>query len=161
MTSRLQSAVSTGDKSLLNSPRQIGNAQRSLDFSAEILPGSLNDDLPIRAAVSSSIRRSDRSREQIAESMTEALGTRVTAVMLNTYTAASGSANRLPAAWVRAFCDAAGSDLLLEVLAEAAGYRLIRGEEIELLELGREWLRQKRASQQVEMLEKRLSGVEL
>ena len=67
----------------------------------------------------------------------------------------------MTAAWQCAFCRAVGSDLLLNAVVEAGGYKIIRNEEIQLLELGREFLRQKRASETISMLEKRLQGVDL
>ena len=93
--------------------------------------------------------------------MTASLGVRVTAKMLDTYSAASMKPNRLPAAWLRAFCAAAGDDALLEAVATAAGYRLVGDEEIKLLELGRQYLRRKRADQEAALIEEKLRGLEL
>lgn len=93
--------------------------------------------------------------------MTEMLGARVTEQMLNTYSAGSMSLSRLPAAWVNAFIRAVDDDSLLHAIAEAGGRRVISAEEAELLELGREWLRQKRASENIALLETRLRSVQL
>lgn len=138
----------------------IHNAQASIEFDAHPEPSSLNDDLLIRSEISFYIRQSGKSREQIADLMSESLGVRVSAKMLNTYTAESMESNRLPAAWLRAFCAALGNDALLEVLLAKAGYTLIRNEERQLLELGREFLRQKRATERIAMIEAGLRGVE-
>lgn len=131
------------------------------DSSANALPGALNDDLLVRTVVTDSIKRSSLSREQIAERMTAFLGLKVTARMITAFTAESKELHRWPGAWDRAFCAAVEDDTLLKCRAEAAGYRLIRGEEIQLLELGRQYLRRKRATEETELLEARLRGFEL
>ncbi|MDR5730589.1 MAG: hypothetical protein RB191_24535 [Terriglobia bacterium] len=124
-------------------------------------PGNLNDDPLIRAAISSSIRACVLSREQIAERMTALLQVRVTAKMLDSYSAESMQANRFPAAWLRAFCQAVGTESVLAVIAEAAGCKWISGEEIELLELGRQTVLRKRAEEAIAGLESRLREVAL
>lgn len=121
----------------------------------------LDDDGLIRSTITAAIKRSPKGRAQIAEELSRLLAIRVTDAMLACFTAGCKRSHRWPAAWDRAFCQVVEDDTLLRCRAEAAGYRVIGGDEIELLELGREWLRQKRAGQQVEMLEKRLQGVEL
>jgi hypothetical protein len=127
-----------------------------LNFSAT----SPNDDSLIRETISRSIRACTRSRQQIADEMATLLGVRVTEKMVNTYSAESMSAHRLPAAWIRAFCRAADSDALLRAIAQAGGFHLITAEEKQLLELGREFLRQKRASEKLALIEAGLRGVE-
>ena len=123
--------------------------------------GTFNDDSLVRGVLSASIKRSRLSRAQISEKMTILLGLSVTERMLASFTAESKELHRWPGAWDRAFCVATGDDTLLRCRAEAAGYQLIRGEEIELLELGKEFLRQKHATDRLQLLEKRLAGVEL
>jgi hypothetical protein len=125
------------------------------------IPGSLNDDLLVRSTITACIKASGKSREQIADIMTELLGLAVTARMITSFTAESKELHRWPGAWDRAFCIAVDSDALLKCRAEAAGYQLIHGEEIQLLELGRQYLRRKRANEEAELLEKRLRGCEL
>jgi hypothetical protein len=140
--------------------QRIHNAQSRLDFDRHPEPSTLNDDQLVRSEITYCIRQSSKSREQIAESMSASLGVRVTAKMLNTYSAGSMEPNRLPTAWLRAFCAAVGHDALFHAVAAAFGYRAIRGEEIELLELGREFLRQKRAAERMATIEASLRGVE-
>lgn len=124
-------------------------------------PGSLNDDSLTRRVITIGIKRSGKSREQIADAMSIYLGLKVTARMLACFTAESKELHRWPGAWDRAFCAATGDDALLKCRAEAAGYRLIRDDEIYLLELGRHFLRRKRADAEVEILERRLAGSEV
>jgi hypothetical protein len=93
--------------------------------------------------------------------MSELLGVRVTAKMLNSYSSDAMQPNRFPAAWDRAFCEATGSDDLLCCRVRLAGLLVINRSEADLLELGREFLRQKRASENVLLIEKRLQGIDL
>jgi hypothetical protein len=129
--------------------------------SVDILPGSLNDDSLVRETITEAIKRSGKSREQIADEMTRTLGLPVTARMITAFTSESKEMHRWPGAWDRAFCSAVNDNRLLFCLVEKAGFRVINEAEVDLLELGREFLRQKRASENVALLEKRLQGFEL
>lgn len=122
---------------------------------------SLNDDSMVRAVVTASIKRSGKSRELIADEMSALLGLTVTARMITSFTAESKELHRWPGAWDRAFCKVTGDDTLLRCRAEAAGYRLIRDEEVHLLELGRQYLRRRRADAEAAALERKLAGVDL
>jgi len=151
-----QSGAPAPSLSLGNPPQKIHNLQPRFDFDA----ASPNDDGLIRGVISQSVRFSEKSREQIAEEMAGLLGVRVTEKMLNTYSAESMIEYRLPAAWLRAFCYAVDSDALLRAIAQAGGYYLITAEEKGLLDLGREYLRQKRASEKIALIEAGLRGME-
>ncbi len=161
-SSQFQSAASRGSVSLGNVDRRFPNGicpQPALCVSPE--PASLNDDGLIRAAIASSIKHSSRSVDEIADTMSLLLGLRVTSKMLYGYSAGSMQPNRIPASWVRAFCAATDNDSLLRCSAELAGFRLLTAAESELLELGREYLHQKRAAEKLAIIEKRLAEVEL
>jgi hypothetical protein len=129
--------------------------------SIEPPPGSLNDDTLVRGIVTESIKRCQKSREQVADEMQRLLGVTVTARMITSFTSESKELHRWPGAWDRAFCIATGDFRLLRCRAEAAGFKVITEIEAELLELGRQYLRRKRADEEAAMLEKRLAGMEL
>lgn len=129
--------------------------------SSNVADGSLNDDLLVREVVTAAIKRSDKSREQIAEEMSRTLGVRVTARMLTSFTSESKELHRWPGAWDRAFCHAVKDTQLLVCRVERAGFWVIEKDEYDLLALGREYLRQKRASEKVALLERQLAGLEL
>jgi hypothetical protein len=124
-------------------------------------PGSLNDESVIRIILTEVIRKSAKSREQIAEEMTVMVGERVSLRMLNSYTSEAAEQHRWPSQYTRAFCYVVQDWGLLRCIVERAGFRLITQEEALLLELGTELLRQKRSSEKAAILEKRLLGVEL
>lgn len=85
-------------------------------------PAAADMDVRLRGVLSAAIRSSSRSREQIAELMGTELGVSVTAAMLNAWTAESkGGTHRFPAAYLPAFCKAAGSMAPLALLVESAG----------------------------------------
>jgi hypothetical protein len=129
--------------------------------SSDDVPGALNDDLLVREVITNSIKRSGKSREQIADEMSRGLAIAVTARMISSFTAESKELHRWPGAWDRAFCAAVADDALLKCRVELAGYQVIDTAEAQLLALGREYLRQKRASAQVEILERQLQGLDL
>jgi hypothetical protein len=122
--------------------------------------GSLNDDLMVRNIITASVKRCGKTREQIGEEMSITLAITVTARMLTAFTSESKELHRWPGAWDRAFCFAVGDDALLKCRVEAAGYRVITVAEAELLDLGREYLRQKRAAERMAMIEAGLRGME-
>jgi len=156
----------------LSHEKPVSSANSSLFFSAEkqsllfsglgkALPGSLNDAAIVRGVLVDSIRRCGKSREQIADAMSFYAGTEITVRRLNGFTAESADDYRFPAELDRAFCAATDDSRLLFCRVELAGYKVISESEAELLDLGREYLRQKRAAENVALLEKRLVGVDL
>ena len=123
--------------------------------------GSFNDDNLIRAILTDVIRRSKKSREEIAEQMTWLIGDRVTTRALNSYTSGAAEQHRWPAQYLRAFCQVVNDWSLMRALIERSGFQMISADEAALLELGREFLKQKRAAEEIEKLQKRLQGVDL
>ncbi len=141
----------------LGTPEQI---PLQLDRS-QVTPGSLNDAHMIRVILGEAIRLCGKSRAQIADEMSFLTGTRVTDVMLNGFSAESRTDIRWPAEFARAFAMATGDDRILKCQAEAAGYRVISGPDIDLLEIGRQYLRRKRSEEEITERERRLKGMEL
>jgi len=161
-TSWKQSPQSGPGSSLSISASRFQNSQQPLGFDRRTLdPKGYNDDAIVRDAISAAIKGCSLSRIEIAEQMTLLLGIRVTEKMLNSYSGESNQTYRWPAAWDRAFCIITADDTLLVCRVLAAGLHVLTPQEYELLELGREYLRQQRANERVSLLEKRLAGVEL
>ena len=100
------------------------------------------------------------SRAEIADRMAYFTGTKVTETMLNQFTASRDDV-RFPLQLERAFCAAVGDYTLLTSRAELAGLRFVDDEGAALVELGREYLRQKRAAENIAAIETKLRGVEL
>ena len=146
-----------------NCERRIsGNRQQGLfDRDEEVVPGTINDAAMIRATLTEAIRKSGKSREQIAESMSRLTGTQVTVRRLNAFTAESREDFRFPLELTRAFCMATEDFTLLRNMIEMAGFRVVTKTEFDVLKLGHEYLTQKRATENMRMLEARLAGKEL
>jgi hypothetical protein len=125
------------------------------------LPGSLNDSSLVRSALVEAMRGSPLSREEIAERISLLSGSAVTVRRVNAFASESRDDYRFPLELLRALCVAIGDFSPLRRIAEAAGFRLIDANEADLLELGRETLKQKRAGENVALLEKRLQGFDL
>jgi hypothetical protein len=124
------------------------------------VPGSLDDESIIRQVLTESIRRSSKSREEIVAEMSALTAQKITLRMLNAYASGSEEQHRWPMQFTRAFCYVVNDWALLQCIVEGAKCRMICESESDLLELGRQYLRQKRASEQVQHLEKRLGGIE-
>lgn len=126
-----------------------------------MLPGIFDDSAVVRGVLVQAIRKCGKSRAQLAEEISFLSGREMSEISLNKITAESRTDYRWPAELDRAFCHATGDDTLLRCRVELAGYKVIRSAEIDLLNLGRELLREKRAAAKAELLERRLRGVEL
>lgn len=82
--------------------------------------GRLNVSGRIDAAIRTAIRNAPKSRENIADEMTELSGETVTCAMINNWTAESHP-HEMPGRLYPAFCMATGDNELLRIQAEAAG----------------------------------------
>lgn len=88
-------------------------------------------------------------------------GSQITVRRLNAFTAESREDYRFPAELVRAFSIAVNDFCLLQRLAELSGLRLVNEAESDLIELGRQYLLQKRSEEQIALLERKLHGRDL
>jgi hypothetical protein len=107
------------------------------------------------------MRRSEKSRDQVAEEITKLVGEKVTVRMLNSYTSEAAEQHRWPLQYTTALCFVLDDWTLLRAVVEKSGFYVITAAEKELLDLGAEYLKQKRASEKMDTLEKRLRGIEL
>lgn len=125
--------------------------------------GNFDDDALVCGLVTDAIKASGLSRIQIAERISDLVGQRVTASMLYDYSAESKSKHRFPLSFARAFCQVTGDARLLGFLVERSGLQLITADEQQLLELGRQYLIEKRAAEKRSAIEQQLTrnGVSL
>ena len=124
-------------------------------------PGSFNDESVVRGIVTQVIRSNRKSREQIAEEMSFLLGDRITVRMLNSYTSEAAEQHRWPLQYTRAFCQVVEDWSLIRCITERSNLHLISDDETRLLDLGRQYLRRKRADAAIADLEKQLEGIDL
>lgn len=108
----------------------------------QLLPGTFDDDAVTRGILADTIKKSDLSREQIAERMSWLLSKAITADMLNNFTAESKSNHRFPLAWSRAFCESTRDWRLLRYVADQAGFLLMPKADSDVLLLGELVVRQ-------------------
>jgi hypothetical protein len=120
--------------------------------------GSLNDGRLIREVLTEVIRTCGKSRTQIAEEMSYLTGQEVTERRLNGFTAESKEDFRWPAELDRAFCTVTGDTRLLTCRVELHGLHVINDDEMELLELGRAFLKRTQSEDQIALLQRRLHG---
>lgn len=89
-------------------------------------PGRLNVRAQLDAAIRQAIRNAPKSREVIAEEMSDLAGTEITVGMINNWTAESHP-HRIPGEFLSAFCVSTGCVEPLRILAEAAGVFTLPG----------------------------------
>ncbi|SEO97635.1 hypothetical protein [Propionispora vibrioides] len=103
------------------------------DFQIETKPLGLR----IKEAISEAIKNSGLKRYAIAGQMSEYLGLEISESMLNSWTAESKEGHRMPAEYYPIFCKLTQDYTILDILMSAAGGRMVKSEEIYLLEMGR------------------------
>ena len=103
------------------------------DFQEESKPLGLR----IKDGISEGIKNSGLKRYAIAGEMSEQLGVEITESMLNSWTAESKEGHRMPAEYYPIFCKLTQDFAILEILTASAGGRMVKSEEIYLLEMGR------------------------
>ena len=103
------------------------------DFQTETKPLGLR----IKEAISEAMKNSGLKRYAIAGQMAEYLGIEITESMLNSWTAESKEGHRMPAEYYPIFCKLTKDYTILEILTASAGGRMVKSEEIYLLEMGR------------------------
>lgn len=96
-------------------------AERSADR-----PARLNIAAQLSAAIKNAIRNAPKSRETLADEMSELSGERVTVGMINNWTAASHP-HEMPGRLYATFCVATGDIELIRIQAEAAGVFTLPG----------------------------------
>lgn len=141
-----------------NFNEKIGSAQHSIPFQSA--PGSCDDDSLVRSLVSAAIKSSGKKREAIAAEMSTLIGRPITAAMLNSFSAGSKEGHRWPLSWTRAFCAVTSDWQLFSQLLGRSQMRVISLPEQQLLDLGRNYLRQKRAAAELSRLEHVIKGSE-
>jgi hypothetical protein len=100
-------------------------------------PGSLMIGSMVRERLSQTLKRSMYKRYEVAGRMSELLGIEITDSMLYSWTAESKESHRFPLEYLPAFCWATGDLGIAESVAKRCGARLVKGEEVVLLELAR------------------------
>jgi hypothetical protein len=114
----------------------------------------------LRKAIRQAISGSPKSREQLADELTEKLGAPITKAMLDTWTAESKPGHRFPAEYLPALTAACGDPAPLELLADAAGYRLVSQETFVRSEIARLAEEERRVRLERKLLERLLRGRE-
>lgn len=99
----------------------IRMARARVDRSTRDQEGTLGIGENLRVALNEAIKKCQLSRHQIAGEMSHLLGVDVTKTTIDSWTAESKSANRIPAEYLPAFCQATRSRRPIEILNEAAG----------------------------------------
>lgn len=99
--------------------------------------GSLNYASELRCVLSEALKRTPKSRFEIAARVSELTGHEVSKATLDAWTAESKAPWRFPFEYAAAFEAACESTCLQELLARKRGCRVLVGEESLLAELGR------------------------
>lgn len=89
-------------------------------------PGRLNISPRLALAARCAIKNAPKSRESIADEMSDLTGDHITVSMINNWTAESHP-HRMPGEWIPAFCLATGDNSMIEIQAEAAGVFTLPG----------------------------------
>jgi hypothetical protein len=99
--------------------------------------GSLDYALELRHVLSDALKKSPKSRYQVAAEMSELTGQEITKAMLDAWTAESKTPWRFPFEYAAAFESACETTALQELMCRKRGSRILVGEDVLLAELGR------------------------
>jgi hypothetical protein len=99
--------------------------------------GSLDYATELRCVLSDALKKTPRSRHEVAARMSELTGQDISKSMLDAWTAESKTPWRFPYEFAAAFEVACESTCLQELLGRKRGSRILVGEETLLTELGR------------------------
>jgi hypothetical protein len=88
--------------------------------------GRFNRDLAVRNCLTESIRQCSKSREQLADELSELTGRLVSVAHLNDWCAPSKHQFRFPASHILAFCKATGDNSLSRLLLTPRDAAMIR-----------------------------------
>ncbi len=113
-------------------------------------PGAANIDVTLRATITEAIRRSPKTRDQVADEMTLLLGRPVTVRILNAFTSESNEQHRFPLAWTVALSLTLDDWSLLRLVAERAGFFLIEAWQKPVLELGERMVATRMSQREIE-----------
>lgn len=116
-------------KSLVTDPNQMSLfdlLRQDREERAASRPGRLDIRAQNIAAIKHAIRHAPKSRETIADEMTELSGERVTLSMINNWTSDSHP-HEMPARFYPAFCVATGNNDLVRIQAESVGIFTLPG----------------------------------
>lgn len=89
-------------------------------------PGRLCVSGRLMAAVRRAIKQAPKSRETLADEMSDLTGADITVAMINNWTAESHP-HRIPAEYLPAFCTATGDHEALRILNETSGVFMVKG----------------------------------
>jgi hypothetical protein len=129
------------------------------DIDRKRLPsGSFNDQYLVREVITAAMKRSGKSRAQLADEMSFLVGTVVTERMLNAFAAESREDCKFPLQYARALAEVTGDIRVLICFVEKAGLLVITEEEGKLLELGRQILAEKKAQAEIARLKSEIDG---
>lgn len=121
--------MTKGKKSFVNDARQMNLLdllRQEQEERAAVRPGRLNLAAAQHAAIKAAIREAPKSRETIADEMSELSGERITVGMINNWTADSHP-HELPGRLYTSFCVATGNTELIRIIAEPTGIFTVPG----------------------------------
>lgn len=116
-------------KKIVTDPNQLSLLdllQQERDERLQVAAGRLNVEARLQASIRAAAKAAPKSRDTLADEMTELLGETVTVNQINNWLAESHP-HRMPAATIPAFCQATGGIEPLRLLAEAAGVFTLPG----------------------------------
>ena len=100
-------------------------------------PASLNMTQIVKETLSNVLKSVPFKRWEIAGRMREFLGIEITESQLNAWSAESKEGHRFPLEYLPAFCYATSDYTLADTIVKGCGCKLIKSEEVVLLELAR------------------------
>lgn len=125
----------------------------------EVAPGRLCISARLMAAVRAAVKQAPKSRETLADEMTELTGADITVHSINSWCAESHP-HRLPAEFVPALCQATGSTEPMQIMAEASGLFALPGPDALRADMQRDVERKKELDRKIRQKEALIKALE-
>ena len=152
---------------MTNSKKRLDIGQRSLFDYIEYFEKEIRSDeanliccLRIKKLITQSIKKSDYSRIQVANRMSEQLGIEITQSQLDAWTAESKTAHRFPLEYLPAFIYATADWSLIVEVCRMCGGQFTKGEEILHAEIGKIKDMQRQLKEREKAIQKMLGQIQ-
>ena len=155
MTKNIQKIVSENQQMSLFDLLSQDRTER-----AAVQSGRLCISARLLISVKNAVKQAPKSRETLADEMTDLAGTEITVNMINGWLAESHP-HRLPAEYLPALCAATGSTLPLRILAEASGLFTLDGPDALRADMQKDMEKKREIDKQIRRKEALIKALEV
>ena len=130
--------------------------EKANEIKEKRIESNFDIDAQVRRAMGEAIKNVRKSRIIIAAEMSELLGVQISEHHLNSWTASSKEAYRMPAAYIPAFCEVTGDTTLLKIISAPLGVKVVENKDLMWLKYAKLRQLEKEIKAKKKAIEKRI-----